>query len=166
MSTLNTEPRRKRLPFVGLAEGRKPVPFIPLTVRANAEETGGTFEVYELAVPAGRVREAVGKGPPPHVHREHEEAFYILDGEFTFILGDGTAVAPKGTLVVVPRGTRHSFSGKEGSRALVVAIPGGLAGFFEELGAGLAAGQADADLRVALAGKYDSYPETKPKTNK
>jgi quercetin dioxygenase-like cupin family protein len=155
MSTLGN-----RLPFVGLAEGRKPVPFIPLTVRATAEETGGTFEVYELAAPAGRVREVVGGGgPPPHVHREHEEAFYILEGEFTFILGDDTALAPKGTLVVVPRGTRHGFSGKEGSRALVVAIPGGLAGFFAELGAGLAAGRAGADLRVALAGKYDSYPE-------
>jgi hypothetical protein len=42
---------------------------------------------------------------------------------------------------------------------LIFAIPGGLAGFFEELGAGLAAGHADADLRAALAGKYDSYPE-------
>ncbi|HEY8656781.1 MAG TPA: cupin domain-containing protein [Candidatus Limnocylindria bacterium] len=159
MSTPNNERRRKRLPFVGLAEGRKPVPFIPITVRAAAEETGGTFELYEVSIPTGKVREVVGKGPPPHVHREHEEAFYILEGEFTFNLGDDAAPAPKGTLVVVPRGTRHSFSGKEGSRALIFAIPGGLAGFFEELGAGLAAGHADADLRRALAGKYDSYPE-------
>src|SRR6267143_7200948 len=103
MSTLNTEPRRRRLPFVGLAEGRNPVPFIPLAVRATADETGGTFEVYELAAPAGRVREVVGGGgPPPHVHREHEEAFYILEGEFTFILGDETALASKGTLVSYP----------------------------------------------------------------
>ena len=159
MSALSAEPRRNPLPFVGLAEGRKPVSFIPLTVRATAEETGGTFELYEMSIPTGKVREVVGKGPPPHVHREHEEAFYILEGEFTFNLGDDAAPAPKGTIVVVPRGTRHSFSGKEGSRALIFAIPGGLAGFFEELGAGLAAGHADADLRAALAGKYDSYPE-------
>ncbi len=163
MSTRDAESLPNRLPFVGLPEGRKPVPFIPITVRATAEETGGTFEVYELAVPTGRVREVVGEGPPPHVHREHEEAFYILEGEFKFILGDNAAeaVAPKGTLVVVPRGTRHSFSGNAGSRALVLAIPGGLAGFFEELGAGLAAGHADAGLRATLAGKYDSYPEVR-----
>lgn len=159
MSTPHADPPRNRLPFVGLAGERKPVPFIPITVRAGAEETGGTFEVFELGVPAGAAREGVGKGPPPHVHREHEEAFYILEGDFTFVLGDDPAVAPKGTLVVVPRGTRHSFSGKAGSRALVFAIPGGLAGFFEALGAGLAAGNADADLRAALAGKYDSYPD-------
>jgi len=36
-----------------------------------------------------------------------------------------------------------------------------LAGFFEELGAGLAAGRADAEVRGALGGKYDSYPEAR-----
>jgi mannose-6-phosphate isomerase-like protein (cupin superfamily) len=157
--TPDAEPLRKQLPFVGLPGVREPVPVIRLVVRAHAEETGGAFEVYELGVPAGAGREVVGKGPPPHVHREHEEAFYIVEGEFTFILGDDTAVAPKGALVVVPRGTRHGFSGTAGSRAIVFAIPGGLAGFFQELGAGLAAGQADADVRASLAGKYDSYPE-------
>jgi quercetin dioxygenase-like cupin family protein len=161
MSTPSAEPLGNRRPFVGLAGGRKPVPFIPVTVRAAAEETGGAFEVFELGIPAGAVRGAAAEGPPPHVHREHEEAFYILEGELTFLLGDDRAVAPKGTLVVVPRGTRHGFSGKAGSRFLVVGIPGGLAGFFEELGAGLAAGRTDADMRAALAGKYDSYPEVR-----
>jgi mannose-6-phosphate isomerase-like protein (cupin superfamily) len=147
----------KRRPFVGLAEGRAPVAGIPIIVRAAAEETGGGFEVYEIGIPDERL--GLGAGPPPHVHREHEEAFYILDGQFTFILGHDSAAAPKGTLIVVPRGTRHHFTGTPGSRALVIAVPGGLAGFFRELGAALAAGRADIDVRAALAGKYDSYPE-------
>ena len=159
MSTLDAKPLGTRLPFVGLAGGRKPVPFIPVTVRAAAAETGGAFEVFEIGIPAGAVRDV--EVVPPQVHREHEEAFYILEGELTFLLGDDRAVAPKGTLVVVPRGTRHGFSGTAGSRFLVVLIPGGFAGFFEELGAGLAAGRTDADMRAALAGKYDSYPEVR-----
>ena len=81
MSTLHAE-QRKRLPFIGLAEGRKTVPFIPVTVRASVEDTGGMFEAYEIGIPAGAVRKVAGEGPPPHVHREHEEAFYILEGEF------------------------------------------------------------------------------------
>jgi len=145
-------------PFVGLAEARKPVPFIPVTIRATAQETGGTFEIYELGMPAGRVRAAAGDGPPPHIHREHEEAFYVLEGELTFVIGDDHAVAPKGALVVIPRGTSHSFTGKPDSRALVLAVPGGLAGFFEELGSGLAAGRPDGELRAALSAKYDSHP--------
>jgi len=151
-----SEPPRDHRPFVGLAGERKPVPFIPVTIRAAAAETGGAFDVFEMGIPAGAVRDV--EVVSPQVHREHEEAFYVLEGELTFLLGDDRAVAPKGTLVVVPRGTRHGFSGKAGSRFLVVAIPGGFAGFFEELGAGLAAGRTDADMRAALAGKYDSYP--------
>jgi len=120
--------------------------------------TGGSFEMYEVGIPAGQVRELVGDGPPPHVHREHEEAFYVLEGEFTFIFGNERAAAPKGAVVVVPRGTVHGFIGAQGSRALVVAVPGGLAGFFEELGAGLASGQANAELRATLGRKYDARP--------
>ncbi len=161
MSKLHDEPTTKRRPFVGPAGGNEPVPFIPVTVRANSRDTGGVFEAYEIGIPTGAVREVVGNGPSAHVHRQHEEVFYILEGELTFSIGDETLLAPKGTLVVVPRGARHSFSGKEGSRTLVFVIPGGLAGFFEELGAGLAAGHADAEMRAALAGKYDSYPEAR-----
>ena len=143
-------------PFVGLSS--QPLPFIPVSIRVNAENTGGAFEIYEVGIPTGHVREAAGDGPPPHVHTEHEEAFYVLDGEFTFTLGDERVVAPKEAVVVVPRGTVHGFSGREGSRALVVASPAGLAGFFEELGAGLAAGHANTDLRATLARKYDAHP--------
>lgn len=147
-----------RVPFVGLPGGREAVPFIPVVVRANAEDTGGAFEVYELGTPSGPVRDVAGEGPPPHVHREHEEAFYVLEGQVTFELDDDRALAPKGTVIVVPRGIRHGFRAEAGSRMLVFAVPGGLAGFFEELGAGFAAGHADAELRAALAGKYDAYP--------
>ena len=146
------------VPFVGRPDERAPVPFIPVIVRADTDETGGAFDVFEFAAPVGAVRDVTGDGPPPHVHREHEEAFYILDGQVTFSFGAETAVAPRGTLVVVPRGTSHAFRAEAGSRLLVFAIPGGLAGFFEELGAGLAAGRADAEVRSALAGKYDTYP--------
>jgi mannose-6-phosphate isomerase-like protein (cupin superfamily) len=157
MSRLDGESTGDRRPFVGLAKGREPVSGIPIIIRAAAEETGGGFEVYEIAIPDERL--GLGAGPPPHVHREHEEAFYILDGEFTFILGHERAAAPEGTLLVVPRGTRHHFTGTAGARALVLAVPGGLAGFFRELGAGIATGRADPEMRAALAGKYDSYPE-------
>ncbi len=153
-----TEQPGSRAPFIGLPGARDPVPYLPLVVRARADETGGSFEVYGLGVPDERL--GLGAGPPPHVHRDHEEAFYVLDGEFTFVLGGREpTVAPRGTLVVVPRGTRHHFTGAPGSRLLVYALPGGLAGFFEELGAAHTAGRADAEVRAALAGKYDSYPD-------
>jgi mannose-6-phosphate isomerase-like protein (cupin superfamily) len=45
------------------------------TLRLNATVP---FEVIEYEGPIH---------PPPHIHREREEAFYVLTGSFTFTLG-------------------------------------------------------------------------------
>ena len=50
----------EQLPFVG-------------TLRASAADTGGAFELIEYTGPAI---------PPPHVHKEHDEVFFILTGTF------------------------------------------------------------------------------------
>jgi quercetin dioxygenase-like cupin family protein len=49
------------------------------------------------------------RGAPRHVHREHADAFLVLDGEFTFHLRDGSRALPAGTLVVFPPGVVHGF---------------------------------------------------------
>jgi mannose-6-phosphate isomerase-like protein (cupin superfamily) len=153
-----TKPSADRRPLVWLPGERPPVPGIPnpIVVRARAEETGGAFEVFEVGL-SGEGTDLVA-GPPPTTHREHEEIFYVLEGQVEFYLDNDLATAPTGTLIVVPRGTRLHFRGRPGSRLLVVAIPGGMAGFFEELGAGREAGRAEAEVRAALAEKYDTYP--------
>lgn len=136
-------------PMVLRPENGEQLPFIG-TLRASAADTGGAFEVIEYTGPAI---------PPPHVHREHDEIFFILAGTFRFVLGQDTAEAPQGAIVLVPRGTRHGFTIEPGSQALLLTIPAGLQGFFKELGAGLAEGRTSEEIRASLAGKYDSYPD-------
>ena len=51
------------------------------------------------------------RGPDLHVHHEHTDAFYVLDGELTFELGpdaDKMRVGPGG-FVAVPPHVGHSF---------------------------------------------------------
>ena len=48
-------------------------------------------------------------GPESHVHEDEDDAFYILDGELTFLLDEGDTAAPTGTFVLVPPGVRHTF---------------------------------------------------------
>ncbi len=117
-------------------------------LKVSAAQSGGALEVIEL-----------GRGsPPPHVHHEHEECFYIIEGLYTFTLGGDEVKAPAGSVVFVPRGTRHAFKRGEGGRALVFVIPAGLEGFFRELGEGIARDGSESDVRAALARKYDSEP--------
>ena len=55
------------------------------------------------------------RGAPLHVHREHADAFLVLDGEFTFHLRDGSHALPAGTLVVFPPGVVHGFDNDSGA---------------------------------------------------
>ena len=48
-------------------------------------------------------------GPEAHVHADEDDAFYILDGELTFVLDEGEVPAPEGTFVLVPPGVDHTF---------------------------------------------------------
>jgi mannose-6-phosphate isomerase-like protein (cupin superfamily) len=59
-----------------------------------------TFAIIEIV--AGRELEA-------HVHQEEDDAFYILEGEMTFIVQGEDVKAPPGTFVLVPPGVEHGF---------------------------------------------------------
>jgi quercetin dioxygenase-like cupin family protein len=135
-------------PFVALPGDGLPLPFIG-TAKAVEVQTGGSFEVIEVSAPIG---------PPPHIHREHDEGFFILEGSFNFVLGREQFDAPQGSFVFVPRGTRHGFVPTAGARALLFIVPSGLEGFFRELGEGLAAGRSGSEIRAELARRYDSEP--------
>ena len=58
------------------SERRGSIRFYP-----DGSSTGGRLGLLEGRYPAGWT------GPPPHVHREHEETFYVLSGAVRFISG-------------------------------------------------------------------------------
>jgi quercetin dioxygenase-like cupin family protein len=79
--------------------------------------------------------EAGERGPGPHVHREHTDAFYVLEGELVFGLGpDVTSLkAPAGTLVAVPPAVVHSFANESSDRACFLNFHAPSGGFAEFL---------------------------------
>jgi quercetin dioxygenase-like cupin family protein len=70
-----------------------------------------------------------GFAGPLHVHHREDEAFWILDGDVTFEVGDFTIEARVGDYVFGPRGIPHRYTvGDAGARMLFIFTPGG----FEE----------------------------------
>jgi quercetin dioxygenase-like cupin family protein len=59
------------------------------------------------------------RGPDPHVHREHTDAFYVLEGELTFTVGPdaGTIRLGPGGFAAVPANVVHSFANESGAEA-------------------------------------------------
>jgi mannose-6-phosphate isomerase-like protein (cupin superfamily) len=87
--------------------------------------------------------------PPLHIHRREDEAWYVLDGEMTFHIGEAAYRATTGAFVFAPRGIAHTFTvDVEPTRVLVLASPSGFEHFALELGEPAINDRAPADLAV------------------
>jgi mannose-6-phosphate isomerase-like protein (cupin superfamily) len=49
------------------------------------------------------------EGVDPHVHPDHVDSFYVLEGEAEFTVGEELFRAGPGAYVAAPIGTRHGF---------------------------------------------------------
>ena len=112
---------------LGPGEGKiVPVPGHKITHKISGEDTNGAYSLLEV--------ELTGDGPPQHIHNNEDEAFYVLEGEVKFLLGEHTSIAKAGTFVRIPRGTRHAFCRVEKKNAKLLAMftPAGIEKFFDE----------------------------------
>ena len=66
------------------------------------------------------------RGPGPHIHVRHTDAFYVRDGTLTFEVGSERVVAGAGACVAVPPGVVHTFrnEGPTEARFLNIHAPG------------------------------------------
>lgn len=125
---------------------------VRFAILASSEQTAGGFALLEFAG-------SEGAWTVPHVHREMEESFYVLEGTFTFTLDGHETTAGPGTFVLVPRGTPHVLRAESGGgRLLTLTVPGGLEEMFKELSTLPAGSLTDPDVRARIAAKYDSVP--------
>ena len=75
-----------------------------------------------------------GFGPiDPHVHEEHADSFFILEGEVEFTIGDEMVRAGPSMWVAAPPGVRHGFAipGPKRAHFLNIHAPG--TGFIAEI---------------------------------
>jgi quercetin dioxygenase-like cupin family protein len=133
-----------------------------LTYLATNRDTGGQFALLE-------VHSRKGGGPPPHIHPNEDECFFILEGEMEFIVDGRRFSGEAGSFVFIPRGTLHQpLLVSEEARALVLFTPGGAEGYFEEMAEPARAmtlptedaAPPDLERMAAVAKKYGSvFPD-------
>ena len=97
------------------------------TVKLDTSDTAGTLSALELVMEPG-------EGPGLHVHSREHELWYVLEGEFRFLLGDALVYQPTGGLAFGPRSMPHTFQniGAGTGRLLVITGPSGVEDFFLE----------------------------------
>ena len=98
-------------------------------VMATSESTGGAYSMVHNTAPPGHAT-------PYHLHHNEDEAFYVLDGEFTFICDGRKTVLGPGGYIFLPRNIPHGIrcSGSAPSSMIILAMPGaGFVGIMTEM---------------------------------
>ena len=99
------------------------------TILAAEAETDGAYFVMEGLVPPDG-------GPPPHIHHNQVETFYIVEGQMEILLGDQVYEAKAGDFVHVSKGTRHRFVNRSQTptKMIFTFVPAGdIEQFFREV---------------------------------
>jgi quercetin dioxygenase-like cupin family protein len=99
------------------------------TIKIGKDETSGKFGVIEVVARAG-------DGSPWHYHPDEDEWFYVLEGSFTFYVGDDRLSLPAGSFAFAPKGVPHTFIADppDGGKTLIGFQPFLFEGFMREVG--------------------------------
>lgn len=128
-----------------------------MTFKVMSADTNGLYTLFvNSAEPGG--------GSPPHIHHQEDEAFFILEGNYEFLLGDKTLELGPGSFLFAPRGIAHASKnvGTTTCRMVVIVSPAGLERCFEEMGQPVPdssapatpSGPPDIEKLIAITQKY------------
>jgi mannose-6-phosphate isomerase-like protein (cupin superfamily) len=117
--------------------------------RATGAQSDGAFALLEQTVPPGH-------GPRKHVHTREEESFYIIEGTFTFEVGNDRYEVGPGGFVLGPRDVPHTFwnSGTTVGKFLLFITPAGLEPFFTEYSEVIAKFPGNKEKQAECAARY------------
>ncbi len=125
----------------------------PIRLISLGADTAGLMDVLEAEFPAGMNFAA-------HVHRNSDEAFYVLEGELLMRIGERNVPASPGAFGFAPRGVAHGFEnrGAETAKILVWQTPAWGAERFVDALAQLRAGPPDMDQLLQIFQRFDFEP--------
>jgi len=96
-------------------------------IKANSEQTGGAFNVFEVLLP-------VGYESPLHIHYAEDVAIQIVNGSLDIFWGEAKKQVDAGSFFFQPRGLPHGFrvNGTTPVRIIYLTFPAGFDGFVLE----------------------------------
>lgn len=100
----------------------------PVEILVSGEMTNGRSTTLLQTSPPGG-------GPPPHMHRNEDETFFVLEGDYEFLANGAWIKAVPGQAVQGMRGAFHTFrnAGATRGRMLIFVAPAGLEKYFAEI---------------------------------
>ena len=100
-----------------------------------------------------------GGGPPPHQHQNEDETFFVVEGDYEFLVDGQWIKASAGDSFYRARGTVHTFRncGATTGKILIFVTPGGFQSYLEEISP--LSVPADMATLLAISARYGiSFP--------
>jgi len=101
---------------------------VKITGKILSDQTNGDYSVIITETPSQG-------GPPLHVHKNEDELFYILKGNYLFNCGEKKIQAKQGDIIRLLRGVPHSFINTDTivGISMNTITPGGFEIFFKDI---------------------------------
>lgn len=125
---------------------------LEIIVKENGAGTRMNLAVAEFRGDAFRI--------PPHVHTEHDETIYVLEGLMGVKLGDRTLTATAGTSFTIPVQVPHAIWNESGARVrfLNVIVPARYLDYFREMAAAASTALPPPDVIAKVMGHFGLRP--------
>jgi quercetin dioxygenase-like cupin family protein len=121
------------------ADGGRPFADAVLSGPETAETLGGDVRTHRILCDLPQLS-AIDmtflpefEGVDPHTHADHVDAFYVLEGQVEFRVGDGSHVAGPGTFLAAPPNTVHGFRNADDQPIRLFNLHAPPAGFVDRL---------------------------------
>lgn len=113
--------------------------------RLSGADTAQRLALEEFELAPGTM------GARPHIHRDHDEYFYVIAGTLTVHDGTSEIEVQPGDLAAAPRGAAHGFrnAGKEPVRGICIFSPAGYEQYFRDVHRAAADGMEITDELLA-----------------
>jgi quercetin 2,3-dioxygenase len=80
----------------------------PNDIKVSMKDTNGDLTIFEYT---GNVK----GGPPLHIHLHQDEIFFIVEGNYTFKVGEDIHQLTAGDTIFLPRQVPHTFAQTSGT---------------------------------------------------
>ncbi len=125
---------------------------LEIIVKENGSGTRMNLAVAEFRGSTFRI--------PPHIHTEHDETIYVLEGQMGVNLGERTFTASAGSSFTIPVNVPHAIWNESGVRVrfLNIIVAARYLDYFREMAAAATTGLPPPEVIAKVMGHYGLRP--------
>ncbi|WP_165776452.1 cupin domain-containing protein [Candidatus Nitrosotalea bavarica] len=118
-----------------------------MSIKVLTSESNGDYTILDAIHPPN-------VGPALHMHPRGSETFFVIDGDYEFVLDNKPITVKTGGVISIPKGVPHRFLvGSNGGRVIIISPPE-LEHYFSKVSELLAKGEVSWKTELDIANQH------------